>query len=67
MTKITAEHKSFQDKREAANESGATPHKNARHSTEMPHENVNLTLSNRNKHLYFTTHKTSHVTSCDQN
>lgn len=46
---------------------GATPHKNARHPTEMPHENVNRTLSNRNKHLYFTTQQAAHVTSCDQN
>lgn len=30
-----------------------TPHKNARYSTEMPHENVNRTLSNGNKHTLF--------------
>jgi len=46
---------------------GAITHKNARRPTEMPRENVNPTLSNRNKHLYFTTQKTAHVTSCDQN
>jgi hypothetical protein len=46
---------------------GTTPHKNARHPTEIPHENVNRKLSNRNKHLYCTTQKTAHVTSCDQN
>jgi hypothetical protein len=48
-------------------QAGATPHRNATHPTEMPRENVNRTLNNRNEHMHFTTQKTAHVTTRDQN